>query len=128
VSLEPDALLSDATLDNAVAALLDRNAHHFAEMDDAQRQEAISTWRDIARAVLTAAAAAVGQEVEPRDPQDGGGRAIIVLEDTGPDQVAIHASFFPPPEQHDDEMLVTPAQATALEMLDGMADHLEPEQ
>ena len=54
------------------------------------------------------------------------GRAVIVLEDAGPDEVAVHASFFPQLEDVGGEVLVTPAQAAALEMLEGMAGEPPP--
>ena len=53
------------------------------------------------------------------------GRAVIVLEDVlvedaGEAQVAVHASFFPQLEDRGGEVLVTPAQAAALELLEAM--------
>lgn len=115
----PDDLLTDAAVDAAVTALAERNAHHFEAMDDAQRQEAITTWRDLAVAVLTAARAASGGA--EGDPEEGG-RAVIVFEDAAPEQVAVHVSLFPQPQETPEgDVLVTPAQAAALELLDGIA-------
>lgn len=121
MSLQPDDLLADAPLDAAVQSLLERNAHHYASMGEQEREEAVSTWRDLARTVLTAAVAAAGQE-PGASPEDVGGRAVIVLEDDAEDgQVAVHASFYPRLEQLEGgEVLATPAQATALELLDGL--------
>ena len=45
---------------------------------------------------------------------------MIVLEDAGDDEVAVHASFFPQLEDVGGEVLVTPAQAAALELLEAM--------
>ena len=45
---------------------------------------------------------------------------MIVLEDAGNDEVAVHASFFPQLEDLGGEVLVTPAQAAALELLEAM--------
>ena len=45
---------------------------------------------------------------------------MIVLEDAGGDEVAVHASFFPQLEDVGGEVLVTPAQAAALELLDAI--------
>ena len=45
---------------------------------------------------------------------------MIVLEDAGDDEVAVHASFFPQLEDLGGEVLVTPAQAAALELLEAM--------
>ena len=55
----PDALLADAPIGAAVAALADRNAHHLAQMTQEEQQDAISHWRDLAVTVLTAAGAAL---------------------------------------------------------------------
>lgn len=117
----PDDLLSDAAVDAAITALAERNAHHFESMSDPERHEAIATWRDLAVAVLTAARAASDGPGSQRE-SDEGGRAVIVLEDAGVDEIAVHASFFPRlEEQGPGEVLATPAQAAALELLDGIA-------
>jgi hypothetical protein len=114
----PDDLLAQAPLGAAVAALAERNRHHLAQMTDEERADALSHWHDLAVAVLTAAGAALGGEDEAA--RDAGGRAVIVLEDAGEDEVAVHASFFPQLEDVDGEVLVTPAQAAALELLEAM--------
>lgn len=120
VSDEPTDLLGAAPIGAAVAALAERNRHHFESMSEAERAEAVDTWRDLAVAVLTAATAAIGTEPEP-DDGEGPGRAVIVFEDAGGDEVAVHASFFPQLEDlGGGEVAVTPAQATALEVLNGM--------
>jgi hypothetical protein len=118
----PDALLADAPIGAAVAALADRNQHHLAQMTDAEQRDAVAHWRDLAVTVLTAAGAALGQ-----GEQEGasGGRAVLVFEDSGADEIAVHASLFPQPELLGEEMMVTPAQAAALEVLQGMADSEE---
>jgi hypothetical protein len=115
----PDVLLADAPISAAVAALADRNQHHLAQMTEAERADAVVHWRDLAVTVLTAAGAALGREEEPAVA--AGGRAVLVFEDAGQDEIAVHATLFPQPEQHGGEMMVTPAQAAALEMLQGMA-------
>jgi hypothetical protein len=116
----PDDLLAQAPLGAAVAALAERNRHHLAQMTDAERADALSHWHDLAVAVLTAAGAALGGEDEEEAARENGGRAVIVLEDAGEDEVAVHASFFPQLEDVDGEVLVTPAQAAALELLEAM--------
>ena len=114
----PDELLAEAPLSAAVAALAERNRHHLAQMTEEERADALSHWHDLAVAVLTAAGAALGgEEAETAEAQ---GRAVIVLEDAGEDEVAVHASFFPQLEDVDGEVLVTPAQAAALELLEAM--------
>ena len=120
----PDDLLADAPLSAAVAALAERNRHHLEQMTDAEREDALRHWHDIAVAVLTAAGAALGSEDSNGDG-DTHGRAVIVLEDVvlkdaGEAEVAVHASFFPQLEDVGGEVLVTPAQAAALELLEAM--------
>jgi len=118
VSHSPDDLLADAPLGAAVAALADRNRHHLAQMTEEERQDALAHWHDLAVAVLTAAGAALGGDSAPVG--EAPGRAIIVLEDAGGDEVAVHASFFPQLEDRGGEVMVTPAQAAALELLEAM--------
>jgi hypothetical protein len=113
----PDELLAEAPLSAAVAALAERNRHHLAQMTAEEQANALSHWHDLAVAVLTAAGAALGEQGDATDAQ---GRAVIVLEDAGGDEVAVHASFFPQLEDIDGEVIVTPAQAAALELLESM--------
>ena len=94
-------------------------------MTDAERQDALSHWHDLAVAVLTAAGAAVGGGEGVGGENQG--RAVIVLEDAGGDEVAVHASFFPQLEDLGGEVLVTPAQAAALELLEAMTGGDEPD-
>ena len=67
----PDALLADAPVGAAVAALAERNRHHLEHMTDAERAEALAHWHDLAVAVLTAA----GPRSERRGEANGDGRA-----------------------------------------------------
>ena len=122
----PEDLLAEAPLEAAVAALAERNHHHLAEMTPAERDEAIAHWRQIAVAVLTAAGAAL-QEEPPMNGDEGPGRAVIVLEDSGPEEIAIHASFFPQLEDlGGGQVGATPAQAAALELLEQISDDDDP--
>src|SRR3954465_7114697 len=120
----PDALLADAPIGAAVAALAERNAHHLAQMTEEEQRDALMHWRDLAVTVLTAAGAAPESEEPEATP---GGRAVLVFEDSGQDEIAVHATLYPQPEQIGEEMMVTPAQAAALELLQGMADEGGPE-
>lgn len=114
---DPDDLLGEAPLRAAVAALADRNRNHFAEMSESEQADALDHWRELAVVVLSAAGAALGTD----DPDaEGRGRAVIVLEDAGPDEIAVHATFHPQLEEAAGEVLVTPAQAAALELLDSI--------
>ena len=105
-----------------MAALAERNHHHLAQMNDAERQDAMTHWRELAVAVLTAAGAALGDEQIDGDG-DVPGRAVIVLEDSGPEEIAIHATFFPQLQDlGGGEVGATPAQAAALELLEQISD------
>ena len=122
----PEDLLAEAPLEAAVAALAERNHHHLAEMTPAERDDAIAHWRQIAVAVLTAAGAAL-QEDASLNGDDRPGRAVIVLEDSGPEEIAIHASFFPQLEDlGGGQVGATPAQAAALELLEQISDEDDP--
>jgi hypothetical protein len=117
----PDDLLADAPIGAAVTALAERNRHHLEQMTEAERNDALSHWHDLAVTVLSAASAALGGAEEEPGDGNGPGRAVIVLEDAGGDEVTVHASFFPQLEDLGGEVLVTPAQAAALELLDAIS-------
>jgi hypothetical protein len=122
----PEDLLAGPPLDAAVAALAERNHHHLAQMSPAERQDAMTHWRELAVAVLTAAGAALGEEPADEDG-DVPGRAVIVLEDSGPEEIAIHATFFPQLQDlGGGEVGATPAQAAALELLEQISDDDDP--
>jgi len=124
---DPAYLISDASLEAAVAALAERNHHHLESMTDAERADAVAHWRDLALAVLTAATAAIGSE-PVAGATDGPGRAVIVFEDAGGEDVNIHASFYPELEDlGDGQVAVTPAQAAALELLEELSGELDEE-
>jgi hypothetical protein len=119
-----DDLLADAPLGAAVAALAERNRHHLEQMTESERNDALAHWHDLAVVVLTAASAAVGSE---EGDQREHGRAVIVLEDAGNDEVAVHASFFPQLEDlGGGQVGATPAQAAALELLEQISDEDDP--
>lgn len=128
MAFQPDDLLSEAALQAAVAALAERNQHHLADMNEVEQSDAVGHWRELAMTVLTAARTAAGP-----DPGEGetGGRAAIVLEDAGGDEITVHASFYPQLEDlGGGEVAATPAQATALELLEQLAgddDEDEPD-
>jgi hypothetical protein len=122
----PEDLLAEAPLEAAVAALAERNHHHLAQMSPAERDDAIAHWRQLAVAVLTAAGAAL-QEDAALNGDERPGRAVIVLEDSGPEEIAIHASFFPQLEDlGGGQVGATPAQAAALELLEQISDDDDP--
>jgi hypothetical protein len=118
----PEDLLAGPPLEAAVAALAERNHHHLAQMNDAERQDAMLHWRELAVAVLAAAGAALGDEPDDGE-EDVPGRAVIVLEDAGPEEIAIHATFFPQLQDlGGGEVGATPAQAAALELLEQISE------
>ena len=118
----PEDLLAEAPLGAAVAALADRNHQHLAQMSDQERGDAMEHWRQLAVTVLTAAGAAL-PDGESAGDEEGPGRAVIVIEDAGPEEIAVHASFFPQLEDlGGGEVAATPAQAAALEILDSLSD------
>ena len=76
--------------------------------------------------MLTAAGAAL-QEDASLNGDERPGRAVIVLEDSGPEEIAIHASFFPQLEDlGGGQVGATPAQAAALELLEQISDDDDP--
>jgi hypothetical protein len=118
MAFQPDDLLGEAALQAAVAALAERNQHHLADMSEREQADAVGHWRELAMVVLTAARTASGGTGE----NDAGGRAAIVLEDAGGDEITVHASFYPQLEDlGGGEVAATPAQATALELLEQLA-------
>lgn len=96
-------------------------------MTGAEQADAVAHWHDLVLAVLTAATAAIG--FEPDDGESEGlGRAVIVFEDAGGDDVNIHASFYPELEDlGGGEVAVTPAQAAALGLLQDISAELDEE-
>lgn len=123
--MDPDLLLSDAALDAGVGALMNRNAHHLESMAPDERADALRHWRALAVDVLTAVRATVamdGPTGTDAGPVHTPGRAVIVLEDVGERDVAVHAAFHPELEElSEDEVAGTPAQLTALALLDELA-------
>jgi hypothetical protein len=128
MAFQPDDLLGEAALRAAVAALAERNQHHLADMNEAEQSDAVGHWRELAMTVLTAARTAAGPE--PGDGEtESGGRAAIVLEDAGGDEITVHASFYPQLEDlGGGEVAATPAQATALELLEQLAGEDEDDE
>jgi hypothetical protein len=124
--MDPDDLLGGPAVDAAVAALTERNRHHLEQMSPAERQDALGHWRELAMTVLTAARSAVGDDTAGGDELHG--RATIVLEDAGGEEVTVHATFWP--EMQDlggGEIAATPAQVAALELLEQLTGE-EPEE
>lgn len=120
MAADPDALLAEHTVAAAIDALATRNAHHYESMDAEERAQAEAHWRELAVDVLTAARATLAHEPAEGIPAPEGvpGRAVIVLEDAGSEDIAIHASFHPELEEAGPgEVQGTRAQIAALSLL-----------
>jgi hypothetical protein len=122
-TIETDALLGTRAVEAGVAALAGRNQHHLAEMAADEQVEAANTWRELAVEVLSAAREALsGGTGVP----EGAGRAVIVLEDSGGEEVNVHVTFAPQLEEMSDGSIAgTPAQLAAMSLLESIAG--EPE-
>ena len=118
--MDPDDLLAGPAVEAAVAALAERNHHHLEQMSDTERADALEHWRELAITVLTAARSAAGTaDTADADPTHPHGRATIVLEDAGGQEVTVHATFWPEMQDlGDGEIAATPAQVAALELLE----------
>ena len=129
-SIEPDALLGTHAVEAGVGALVARNRHHLDEMQPDEQENALGHWREITVEVLSAARNALTNA--DADGDDEVGRALIVFEDQGEDEVAVHVTFTPQLQELEDGSIAgTPAQITAMSLLDTMAqaaDEDEPEQ
>lgn len=130
-SYDADDLLTDATLDAAVAALANRNAHHLQDMTPDEQAEAAGHWRGLAMDVLVAVRATVtNPELAGGSParEGGPGRAVIVLEDAGEEEINVHVAFHPElQDMGDDQVAGTPAQITAVSMLDTLGEEASGE-
>jgi hypothetical protein len=128
VTVDADALLGSRAVEAGVAALAARNQHHLATMGPDEQAEAANTWRELAVEVLSAVREALAPDEGA--PVEGGGRAVIVLEDSGGDEVNVHVTFAPQLEELPDGAIAgTPAQLAAMSILesitaeDGGHDH-----
>jgi hypothetical protein len=118
--IEADALLGTISVEAGVAALVARNRHHLESMEPEEQQSALGHWRELTVEVLSAAR----MSLAPGDVAmaDEVGRAVIVFEDQGEDEVAVHVTFSPQLEEMEDGAIAgTPAQITAMSLLDQMA-------
>ena len=122
--VDPDLLLTDLALDAAVGALARRNHQYFDAMSDLERSQAVDTWRELATDVLAAVRATVASESADAPPATAvGGRAVIVFEDAGEEDVAVHVAFHPDLEEiGPEEVAGTPAQLVALSLLEQLND------
>jgi hypothetical protein len=121
--VDSTALLGPTVIEAAVGALAQRNQHHLESMDEGERMQALETWRGIAGDVLAAAHHALfGGAPQPN-------RAILVFEDGGGEDIAVHASFTPQlQDMGDGQVAGTPAQITALSLLESLQTEGEEQQ
>jgi hypothetical protein len=122
-TIETDALLGTRAVEAGVAALAGRNQHHLADMAAQEQVEAANHWRELAVEVLSAAREALsGGTGVP----EGAGRAVIVLEDSGGEEVNVHVTFAPQLEEMSDGSIAgTPAQLAAMSLLESIAGDAE---
>ena len=122
-TIETDALLGTRAVEAGVAALAGRNQHHLAGMAAEEQVEAANHWRELAVEVLSAAREALsGGTGVP----EGAGRAVIVLEDSGGEEVNVHVTFAPQLEEMSDGSIAgTPAQLAAMSLLESIAGDAE---
>jgi len=121
--VDSTALLGPTVIEAAVGALAQRNQHHLQDMDDAERTQALETWRGLAGDVLAAAHNALFGGV----PQPN--RAILVFEDGGTEEIAVHASFTPQlQDMGEGQVAGSPAQITALSLLETLQSQGEEQE
>ncbi len=127
--MDPELLLTDLALDAAVSALARRNHHHFDAMTEAERSQALDTWRALAIDVLVAVRSTLASEAPDAPPATAtGGRAVLVFEDAGEEDVSVHAAFHPELEEiGPEEVAGTPAQLVALSLIEQLGDEPPPE-
>jgi hypothetical protein len=125
ITIDADALLGTRAVEAGVVALAARNQHHLAAMAADEQTEAANHWRELAVEVLSAAREALS----PRGatPDEGAGRAVIVLEDSGGEEVNVHVTFAPQLEELPDGSIAgTPAQLAAMSLLEAISGEEEP--
>jgi hypothetical protein len=117
VSIDADALLGTRAVEAGVNALAGRNQHHLAAMAPEEQVEAANHWRELAVEVLSAARIALSEA----QSLEGAGRAVIVLEDSGGEEVNVHVTFSPQLEEMSDGSIAgTPAQLAAMSILESI--------
>src|SRR4051812_29169731 len=125
VTIDADALLGTRAVEAGVSALAGRNRHHLASMAPEEQVEAANHWRELTVEVLSAAREVLtGAGGVPQ----GAGRAVIVLEDSGGEEVNVHVTFAPQLEELQDGSIAgTPAQLAAMSLLESIAGDPEAE-
>ena len=121
VPLHIDQLLEQRSVAAGVEALARRNAHHLADMDDAEREDARVLWSEMVAEILGSVRDALGGRVV----QDGPGRAVIILSDhpQEPGEVQAEAIFSPqieevPGPDGENQVVATFAQVLGMQVAD----------
>jgi hypothetical protein len=121
VPLHLDQLLEQRSIAAGLEALARRNAHHLADMDDAEREDARRLWSEMVAEILGAVRDALGGSVQ----QDGPGRAVIILSDhpQQPGEVQAEAIFSPqiqetPGPDGENQVVATFAQVLGMQVAD----------
>lgn len=124
--IDPDELLGERALNAAVQSLAERNAHHLAEMTDEERENALGHWRQLATDVLLAARVTMEADSDVPSAEDEPGRAVVLFEDAGDEDVTVHTAFFPNLEELDgNEVRGTRAQIMALMLVGNLEVEVE---
>jgi hypothetical protein len=120
ITIDADALLGTRAVEAGVSALAGRNQHHLAGMAPDEQVEAANHWRELAVEVLSAAREAL-QPGGAEAAAAATGRAVIVLEDSGGEEVSVHVTFSPQLEELVDGSIAgTPAQLAAMSLLESI--------
>lgn len=126
MTIDPDELLSEAALNAAVQSLAERNAHHLAEMTDEERENALGHWRQLATDVLIAARVTMEADSDVPSAEEHPGRAVVLFEDAGEEDVTVHTAFFPNLEELEgNEVRGTRAQIMALHLIGSLEVEVE---
>jgi hypothetical protein len=127
ITIDADALLGTRAVEAGVQALAARNQHHLQTMAPEEQVEAANHWRELAVEVLSATREALSP-AGGATPAEGTGRAVIVLEDSGGDEVNVHVTFAPQLEELPDGSIAgTPAQLAAMSILESISGEEDPE-
>lgn len=126
VPIDPDEMLSEDSVEAAVAALAARNEHHLAEMTDEERANALDHYRQLATDVLLAARSTMEADSDVPSAEEQPGRAVVVFEDAGEEDVTVHTAFFPQLEElNGTEVRGTRAQIMALMLVGNLEVEVE---
>ncbi len=120
-TIPADLILSEPSVHAGVGALERIHGRHLDAMSPDEQADARAHWREQVEQVLAAVHAAHAGRLPA-----GHGRAIIVLADSGTEDVEVSVAFEPDLRQLDgDEVEGTPAQILALTALSAVAEQAD---